>query len=412
MVAFGGGGLWAATAHLSSAAIAQGVIMAAGENKSIQHLEGGIVEQILVREGDSVEAGQVLIMLNKIAAEAMHRSLLLQLDQLRAVEARLLAERDEMPRIFFPRDLLQKQTDTDVASMIQGQLNEFNTRRESLASQSAIYRARIAALREEISGIKQQKASTERQLELIKVELADSRTLFSKGLAQKSKVLALERAATSLNGDRGEQTARVARAQQNITEAQAQIMAVRKDWFEKSASDLRETQGKIAVLREKVSAALDIAERTVVRAPLRGIVVKLYVHSLGAVIQSGQPLLDLLPSDTGMVVEARIKPDDIDMVSPGSDAQLRFPALRSRITPSIPGKVVYVSADRLLDATTHQPYYTARITMASELSTKVAALKIYPGMPVDVFVNTGERTPLQYLLGPLSDVIAHSWRER
>jgi HlyD family type I secretion membrane fusion protein len=408
-VFLGGGGFWAATAPLDSAAVAPGVVVVAGQNKVIQHLEGGIVEEILVNEGDAVAAGQVLVRMSKTAAEADHHSLLLQHDELRAVEARLLAERDGHAEITFPADLVGRTDDSGIERIIDGQRNEFAARRESLNSEMSIYEAQILALREEISGLEVQRKSTADQLTLIKEELDDSNKLLAKGLMQKPRVLALERNATELSGNQGELTANIAKAQQNILAAQAQISSVKKDWLEKLIGQLRDIQFKIADIGEKLRAASDVSERTEIRSPVAGIVIKLYINTIGGVIKPGDLLLELLPTEAGLLVEARVKPDDIDIVFPGRSAQLRFPALKARTTPTFTGKVEFVSADRLVDRDNQNAYYLARIRMDAK---DIHGLKLYPGMPAEVFIETGERTVIDYLTEPLTDVIAHSWREQ
>jgi HlyD family type I secretion membrane fusion protein len=408
MLGLGGGGYWAATAPLDSAAVAPGVVVAAGQNKVIQHLEGGIVEEILVKEGDTVESGQVLIRMSKTAAQAAHHSLLIQQDELIAIEARLVAERDGRQEVQFPSDLLARSGEPEVARMIDGQRSEFNARRESLKSETSIHEARILALKEEISGLEIQRESTTGQLALIKEELADSRKLLEQGLVPKPKVLALERNATDLSGNQGELTATIAKAEQNILAAQAQITSIKKDWLEKLIEQLRDVQFKIADVGEKLSAASDVAARTEIRAPVAGVVIKLNVNTQGGVVRPGDLLLELLPTGAGLLVEAKIKPDDIDVVFPGRTAQLRFSALRKRTTPSVEGRVEFVSADRLVERETQHAYYMARVRLDTD---HAGEFKLYPGMPVEVFIETGERTALQYLVGPISDMIAHSWRE-
>jgi HlyD family type I secretion membrane fusion protein len=409
LLGLGGGGFWAATAPLDSAAVAPGVVVAAGQNKVIQHLEGGIVEEILVSEGETVVAGQILIRMSKTAAEAAHRSLLIQLDELRAVEARLVAERDGHAAVEFPADLLGRHSDTEVARIIDGQRSEFAARRESLSSEVSIHEARILALREEIGGLDIQRKSTTDQLTLIKEELADSKKLLEQGLMQKPRVLALERNATELSGNQGELTATIAKAEQNILAARAQISTLKKDWLEKLIAQLRDVQFKIADVGERLNAASDVAARTEIRSPVAGIVIKLNVNTIGGVVRPGDLLLELLPTGAGLLIEARVDPDDIDIVFPGSTAQLRFPALRARLTPTFEGRVEFVSADRLVDRETQHAYYLARVRMSAD---DISGLKLYPGMPAEVFVEAGERTVLEYLAGPLSDAIAHSWREQ
>jgi membrane fusion protein, type I secretion system len=408
-ICLGGGGFWAATAPLDSAAVAPGVVVAAGQNKVIQHLEGGIVEEILVGEGDTVVSGQVLVRMSKTAAEAAHRGLQLQHDELRAVEARLLAERDGREEVNFPADFASRADDAGITRIIDGQRNEFTARRESLKSEISIYDAKILSLREQIGGLDVQRKSSADQLVLIKEELADSNKLLAKGLMQKPRVLALERSATELSGNQGELTANIARAEQDILATQAQISNVKKDWLEKLIAQLRDVQFKIADIGEQLRAASDVAARTEIRSPVAGIVIKLFVNTIGGVVKPGDLLLELLPTEAGLLIEARVKPDDIDIVYLGRTAQLRFPALKARTTPTFAGHVEFVSADRLVDRETQNAYYLARVRMDAK---DIHGLKLYPGMPAEVFIETGERTVIDYLTEPLTDIIAHSWREQ
>ena len=267
----------------------------------------------------------------------------------------------------------------------------------------------ILALREEIGGLEVQRESAKEQLALIREEHAVTRGLLEQGLAQKPKVLALERAAADLGGSQGRLTADIAKARQNILAAETRITSVKKDWLEKLIAQLREVQSRIADLSGRIGAAGDVAARTEVRAPVTGIVIKLHVHTFGGVMRPGEPLLELLPTGADLLIEARVNPDDIDIVFPGAVARLRFPALRLRTTPTLEGRVEFVSADRMIDPGSRQAYYVARVRLGGE---EAARLKIHPGMPVEVFVDAGARTALEYLAGPIADVIAHSWREQ
>jgi len=299
--------------------------------------------------------------------------------------------------------------DSGIERIIDGQHNEFAARRESLKSEISIYEAKILSLREQIGGLDVQRKSTADQLVLIREELADSNKLLEKGLVPKPRVLALERSATELAGNQGELTANIAKAQQDILATQAQISNVKKDWLEKLLTQLRDVQFKIADIGEKLRAASDVAERTEIRSPVAGIVIKLYVNTIGGVVKPGDLLLELLPTEAGLLIEARVKPDDIDIVFPARSAQLRFPALKARTTPTFEGRVEFVSADRLVDRENKNAYYLARVRMDVN---DIKGLKLYPGMQAEVFIETGERTVIQYLTEPLTDIIAHSWREQ
>lgn len=407
----GCGGIWAATAPLSGAVIAAGVIVASGENNTIAHLEGGIIDQILVHEGDSVAQGQVLMRLSLTAAQANLDRLVDHYNALRAMLARLEAERDGLDIVSFPIELVAI-SNPRTQSTIKGQVAEFNARRDSLGSELAIYQKQIESLKELIGGHRAQKLSADQQLELIQLETADLQLLFDKGLSPKSRLLALKRAAAQLLGQQGDIVAKIAEAEQRIAETESRILNARKDWMEKTVTQLRAVELEAGDYGERTKAARDIADRIEIRAPVRGVVVKLYYNTPGGVIAPGQSVLDLLPIDKALQVEARVNPDDINMVMPGGRAQLRFPSLRKRVIPAILGEIVYVSADRLVDKVTQRPYYTVRLKPAEQLPSEFDHVRLLPGMPVEVFVETGERTFFSYLVGPITETFARAFRER
>lgn len=407
----GCGGIWAATAPLSGAVIAPGVIVATGENNTIAHLEGGIIDQLLVREGDLVTQGQALVRLSLTAARANLDRLMDQYNALRAMQARLEAERDGLDSLRFPSDLAAS-SNPRMQSTIKGQIAEFNARRDSLGSELAIYLKQIESTKEEITGFRAQKLSAEQQLELIQAETADVQKLFDQGLATKSRLLALKRTTAQLVGVQGDIVAKIAEAEQKIAETESRMLNANKDWMEKTVTQLRSVEIEAGDYGERVKAARDIADRIEIRAPVRGVVVKLYYNTPGGVIAPGHPVLELLPIDKALQVEARVDPDDIDRVAPGGQAQLRFPSLRQRTIPAVSGEVIYVSADRLIDSATQRPYYTVRVKPADELPPEFDQIRLLPGMPVEVFVETGERTFLNYLVGPITETFARAFREK
>nr|WP_256378693.1 HlyD family type I secretion periplasmic adaptor subunit [Nordella sp. HKS 07] len=407
----GGGGIWAATAPLSGAVIAPGVIIASGENNTVAHLEGGIIDQLLVHEGDIVTQGQVLIRLSLTAAQANLDRLVDQYNTLRAMLTRLEAERDGLEAVTFPADL-STSDNPRTQSILKGQVAEFNARRDSLASELAIYQKQIESTKEQIVGFKAQKQSADQQLELIQTETADVQRLFDQGLAPKTRLLALKRTAAQLIGVQGDITAKMAEADQQIAETESRILNAHKDWMEKTVTQLRGVEVEAGDFGERVKAARDIADRIEIKAPVRGVIVKLFYNTPGGVIAPGQPVLELLPIDKALQVEARLNPDDINIVAPGGKAQLRFPSLRKRVIPTVSGEIVYVSADRLIDRATQLPYYTVRVKPAEELPPEFDQIRLLPGMPVEVFVETGERTFLNYLVGPITETFARAFRER
>lgn len=408
----GVGVVWGSLAPISGAAIAPGIIVATGQNKTVQHLEGGIIENILVREGETIEAGQTVIRLNETAALANLTRMSGQYDALRAIEARYLAERDDMDTIRFPAEMLARQGEPAMAEVLDGQQREFTARRNALNSQISVLENQMGATREQIIGLEAQVEAADQQMALVQEELKDTKGLFDQGLAQKSRVLSLQRAAAELLGNKGQLIAQIAQARQTIAETESRMLSTRQAWIEKAVSELRDVQIQVSDYAERLKAAQDVATRIQIKAPVAGVVVKLHYNTLGGVIAPGQPIVDILPS-SALEIEARVNPQDIKRVFAGSLANLRFPALRERTTPVMPGVVEFVSADRLTDARTGEPYYTARIKLADTLDKEEmeTAARLLPGMPAEVYVETGDRTFFQYLLSPVTDILAHSFRE-
>lgn len=410
-VAFGGGGIWAATAPLSGAALAPGVVVATGQNKIVQHLEGGIIEEIMVNEGQQVERGEILLRLSRATAQANVQRLKKQLNIHRAMQARFRAEQAGKTEITFPEALLQQASDADVADIIETQKSEFTARREELSAEIAVLETRTEAYREEISGLEAQRTSQHQQLALIREELEATKNLLDKGLVPKSKHLALQRKTAELTGNLGQLTSRIARTKQTIAETQQQIIHLKKEKLEGAAAQLRDIQTKLLDVEQRLHAADDEIRRVEVRAPIKGVVVKLHHNTRGGVVSPGDPIMELLPISATLLVEARVRPEDIDVVSIGRPVKLRFTSLRQRITPTLPGEVAYVSADILTDEATKKSYYAARIRIDADLSEALGKARISPGMPVEVYVETGKRTALDYMLDPITDSFARSFLE-
>lgn len=411
-VILGGGILWSSFAPIAGAVIAPGVIIVTGQNKTVQHLEGGIIERILVQEGQAVEQGQTIVRMSETAARSNLERVSAQYDALRAMEARYLAERDSSLAISFPADLLARKQEPAVAAILAGQEREFETRRQSLDSQISVLESQIAASSEQVTGLEAQREAAERQMALVNEELEDMRSLLAQGLAQKSRVLALDRAGAELLGNKGQFIAQIAQTRQAIAETKFRILSSRQAWMEKTISELRDLQIQLADLNERIKAARDIATRIEVRAPVAGTLVKLHQYTEGGVIGPGQPIADILPVGA-FDIEARILPQDINRVHNGTETRMRFPALRERTTPTLHGFVSFISPDRLTDQRTGEAYFLARVKVAEDLAEdeKQAVTKLLPGMPVEVYVETGERTFFQYLLSPLSDVVGRAFRE-
>ncbi len=410
-VMFGGLGTWAALAPLSGAIIAPGVVTVYSKRKTVQHLEGGIVAEILVHDGDYVESGQLLIRLEDIRARANLMIVDGRLDLLRARKARLTAERDGLKRVVFPAPLLARESESGVSDILRGEGELFAARQTAVQGEVDILTQRIGQLKEQIRGLSAQQKSKAHQIELIQEEVTGLRSLFDKGYATKPRILALERQAEELNGDRGEQAAGIARAQSGIGEAKLNIIQLHKNLRQEVVAELREVQGEIFDLDERRIAAADELNRIEVRAPQAGLVVGMDIHTTGGVIGPGQTILDIVPNDDELVIEVRVSPNNIDKVASGLSSIVRFPAFDRNTTPDLGGTVFLASADRMVDEKTREPYYLVSVRIPEIELAKLKDLELLPGMPAEVFIATGERTALSYLLKPLADGLARAFKD-
>lgn len=407
----GGFGLWAATAPIDGAIVAPGTVIFEGKRKSVQHLEGGIVGEILAKDGDRVRAGDVLVRLDPTRAQANSAIIENQLNAARALEARLIAERDEAAGIDFAADLIQRRNDPQVQQFLTLQERQFRDRRQSIQNQVAILNARVEQHRAESRGLDTQQRNKDAQIRLIDRELVGLKELHEKGWVPITRILALERETARLRGERGADVAGMARIENSIGEARLQIIQARQKFAEEVLAQLRETQNQIAELTSRLVAAQDSLRRIDIVAPETGMVQASKVLTVGGVMMAGQELMQIVPFNDRLQIEARIQPQDIESVVQGQVSELRFTALNQRTTPVIDGTVTLVSADRLVDDKSNAPYYQATIDVPSDQMAKLTGHRIQAGMPVDVLIKTGERTFLQYLLKPLSDTVARSFRE-
>jgi HlyD family type I secretion membrane fusion protein len=400
---FGAGGYWMTTAQLGSAAVASGVIIAKSERKSIQHLEGGIVDDILVSEGDRVTAGQVILRLDSTSAEASLELLKVRLVSATALENRLRAERDKADEVAFDALILDNQDNPNVVEAMIGEVNIFNARREAIEGQTAILNQKVAQLQEEIKGLNAQQNSEKRQAVLIREEIRDQDILFKKGLAPKVRSLALKRHLAELEGQRGQYLASIARAKQQIAESELSMIDLRNRLMSEVVATLREVQSRIDDTQERLRAAQDVLHRTEIRAPQNGIVADLQFNTPGGVIRPGERIMDLVPDDDELIIEADLRPVDIDVVHVGLDAQIRLTAFNRRSTPPVDGKVIFVSPDRLINATTGLPYYKVLVEVLPKSLAKLKDVELYPGMGADAYIATGSRTAIDYLTSPILD---------
>ncbi|MBT7951828.1 MAG: HlyD family type I secretion periplasmic adaptor subunit [Gammaproteobacteria bacterium] len=406
---FGMFGVWATIVPLESAAIAPGVVSVDSKRKTIQHLEGGIIGAILIQEGDEVEAGETLIHLDETQARANLDLLKSRFLNARALEARLLAERDNKENIDYPDELIEQQQNEDVAQVIEGQVNIFNARRQALLGQIAITEQQIKQLKEEIQGLNGLTQAQDEQLKLSKDEISSNKKLFEKRLAGKARLRKLQRERAEVNGERSQNLAAIARGRQKIDEARLQITELKTKALNEVVRQLGKVQSNLFDLIEKVRAAQDVLTRTVISAPLDGTIVNLQVHTVGGVIAPGQDLMDIVPLGARLIVEARVAPDDIDVVRAGLKAQVRLTAFNQRRILPIDGQVITVSADRFTDERSGAGYFLARVELVGEIDEEI---ELYPGMQAAVMIVTGSRTTLDYLIRPITQSFNRAFREK
>lgn len=408
---FGILGGWSVAAPLATAAMAVGEVVVESHRKTIQHLEGGIVKTIVVDEGDRVEAGQTLIRLDTTQAEAALGQFAGELDAQRALAARLTAERDGAPAVTYPHDLRARADDPQVAASLAGQQRIFATRGVMLENQRDVLKRRIGQLRAQIEGNRVQLAALGRQRALIQTETDGAVVLMRQGLMPHTRVLALQREAASLDGRSGELTSAIAAKEQSIGETELSILSLGSVRADEVARELREVESRIAELAQKVRANQDILARQDIVAPVSGRVVDLQVFTAGGVIGPAQKLMDIVPDRDALWVIARVSPGDIDIVRPGQRAQVMLTAFNQRVLPPLPGRLASISADRLVDETTGQPYFTARIDLDAEALGHLGDITLVPGMPVQAQIVTGEQTLFAYLLAPLRASLTRAMTE-
>ena len=411
LLAGGVGGL-AATTELSGAVIAPGSLVVDSNVKKVQHPTGGVVGELRARDGDKVKAGDIVVRLDETITQANLAIVVKSLNELQSRLARLEAERDNVDTILFPAELLARADDPELARSMTGERNLFEFRKSARAGQKAQLRERIAQLKEEIQGLTGQVAAKKRETELIGQELEGVRDLWRKNLVQIQRVTALERDAARLEGERGQLIASTAQAKGKISEIELQILQIDQDLRSEVAKDLREVQGKIAELVERKVAAEDQLKRIDIRAPQNGMVHQSTVHTVGGVITPGEAIMLIVPEADALTVEAKLAPQDIDQVRVGQTAALRFSAFSQRTTPELDGVVSRVSADLTTDQRTGAAYYVVRITLSDSEIARLEGLRLVPGMPVEAFIRTGERTVLSYVMKPFTDQITRSFRSR
>ena len=411
---FGGLGTWAVLAPLSSAAHTPGQVTVENYRKTIQHLEGGIVESIRVRDGDWVEKGQILVTLDdtqpRSQLEVLRGQQLISL----AREARLIALRDDQARIVFPPELLDAKGDARADEAMRVQSQTFQARRQSYENEIRLYQEQIGQLHAKERGLQAQKNSRDQLMRSYGSELQDFQTLLKEGYSDKQTVRDLERKFADSQGQSGELQSNLAAVELQISETRLKVLQLQKELQSEVIKELAEVQSNLFELREKIHALEQTVDRSVIRAPESGRVLGLAAHTLGGVITPGSRILEIVPQNEKLLIEAKVSPMDIDRVKVGQKAEIRFSVFKAKKLPRIEGKVLSISADSLVtEDAEHTAYYLTRVEVDAEGLAAFARLnlELLPGMPVEVLIHTGKRTFFQYLADPLTDSFARSLLE-
>jgi epimerase transport system membrane fusion protein len=406
---------WVMLAPVSSAVIAPAVVKVDMNRKTVQHQEGGLVAEILVRDGTKVSEGQPLIVLKDVRVDASNELVRTQLDAEVAKMARLTAEQSWARDVAFPVELATRKDDPRVAELLERERTVFKARRAAYDSQARLIRDQIRETGDEVRARGRQLEADASSIRVQREELEANQALLKQGYVTKTRLLALERSVTDLEARRGENEAELSRAKQKITDLQLRAENLRSTFMQEAAAELRATTGQVFDLRERLRPTQDAEARQRILAPIAGEVVGLRVTSVGAVIAPREPILDIVPENADLVVEARIRPEDVTHVTSDASADVRLTGFRRRITPVVDGKVIYVSADRLEDKAANgresTAYYLAHIRVTPEALRKAGDLQLQAGMPAEVFIKTESRTALEYLVDPITAFLQRSMRE-
>jgi HlyD family secretion protein len=405
-------GGWASTAQISGALIAQGSIVVDTNVKKVQHPTGGVVGELFVRDGDHVKAGDVLVRLDETVTHANLAIVNKGLIELYARKARLAAERDGGDTMAVPPELANRQNEPEVKEALASERKLFDLRHQDRLGQKQQLQERITQLQQQISGLAAQQSAKDKGIALLEQELLGVRDLWQKNLVQLNRLTSLQREEAHLEGERGQIVAQAAEVKGKIAEIQLQIIQVDQDLSSDVAKELRETDSKIGEYVERKVTAEDQLKRTDIRAPQDGIVFQSTANTVGGVIAAGDPVMMIVPESDNLTVEVKVDPKDIDQVQFGQTVVLRFSSFNVRSTPEINGTVSRIAADTSTDQRTGQSYYLVRIAMPAQGLKRLGDVRLTPGMPVEAFIETGERTMMSYLLKPLHDQLMHAFREK
>ena len=404
-------GAWLAVAPLSGAVIAPGFVKVDMNRKVVQHQEGGIVKQILVRDGERVQQGQTLVVIDDVKLDATLDLLRTQHDGERAKAARLEAERVMQPEVKFPADMVERAQEPKVVEFLQRETALFRARREALDSQVAVLRKQIRQTEDEAKALDGQIAAEARALKSQKEELAMNEQLFKQNFVQKTRLMALERAAADYEARWEEHRAELAKTRQRGSELELRILAQRNSYVQSATDELKEISARLFDLEERLRPSKDASDRQRIASPIAGVVVGQRVFTAGAVVGPREVLMEIVPEDKTLIIEARIKPEDINHVRQGSEAEVRLTAYAQRTTPLVAGTVNYVSADRMVDTQSGAPYYVVHVDVAARALEEAGNLRMQAGMPAEVYIRTDSRTAFDYLVAPVTAYLRRGMRE-
>jgi len=410
VVTFGILGTWGYLAPIDSAALAPGYVAVKSHRKTVQHLDGGIVSQLLAKDGDVVKAGDVLLILDGTEVKAQLEILRGQHITLAAQLARLIAERDQLNQIKFPDDL-QDLSDAHIAEARQGESQIFTSRKSAYQGEISVLNQRASQLSAKIKGLEGQRTSKQELMKSYGDEVHDLKELLAEGFANKQRLRDIERNHANATSDVAALSAEIAGNEIQIGETKLQILQIQKKFQEEVAAKLGEVQAELYDVAQRLLATTDKVIRTEIKAPANGRVLGLSVHNVGGVITPGKPILDIVPQKEELIIDAQVSPMDIDRVIVGLLAEVRFSAFKQALTPKMQGKVINLSADRLTDEKTGMPYYQAQVELTPDSFEKLGDMELVPGMPAEVLINTGERTVFEYLMQPITNAFARAFIE-
>ncbi len=404
-------GTWLVLAPLSGAVIAPGFVKVDMNRKVVQHQEGGIVKKVFVRDGEHVQQGQTLLVIDDVRLDATLDLLRTQHDGERAKAARLEAERAFLPAVMFPPDLAARGGEPKVAELLQREASLFRARREALDSQIVVLRKQIRHTVDEAQALAGQIAAEERALKSQKEELAVNQQLLKQGFVQKTRLMSLERAVADYEARWEEHRAELAKTRQRASELELRVLAQRNSYVQSAADELKEASTRLFDLEERLRPSKDASDRQRIAAPIAGEVVGLRVFSPGAVVGPREVLMEIVPEDKTLIVEARIRPEDINHVRAGFPAEVRLTAYQTRTTPLVAGSVNYVAADRMVDAQTGVPYYVVHVDVSAGALADAGNLRMQAGMPAEVYIRTDSRTAFDYMFAPVTSYLRRGMRE-